>query len=295
MSDSTLPPEQPEQQPPAAPPPPPPGQGQVPPPPPPLPPTQPGYGQAPPPPPGYGPQNLGDANRPFSAGDAFTWGWNKFQQNAGAIVIATLIYVIALAIIQVIVYFVLGGLLLSSATTITIDSNTGQLSGGSGTSFIMFLLFAALSALFFFFIQAIVQAGIIHGALDIANGKKVEIGDFFKFNKIGAIVIAGLIVAVAYAIGIFLCYVGALVVVFFTPFYLFFIIDQDMAPWDAIMASVRLVSSNIGAMVVLIIGVIIAYVVGLVLCIIGLIVTMPVALLAITFAYRKFQNQPVAS
>lgn len=244
----------------------------------------------------YGPQNLGAADRPFSVGDAFTWGWAKFQANAGSIVVAALIYVVVLAIIEIIVYFVLGGVLVRNNTaTINVDPNTGAITTSGGTSFVMFLLFAAISAFVAFLIIAIVQSNLIYGALQIANGRKVEIGDFFKFEKISTVIVAGLIVAAAYAVGTFLCYIPALLVAFFTPFYLFFVMDQNMQPWDAIMASIRLVSSNIGAMVILILGVIVAYIIGFILCIIGLIVTMPVALLALTFAYRKFQNQPVAA
>jgi uncharacterized membrane protein len=228
-------------------------------------------------------------------GDAFNWGWAKFQQNAGAIVVAALIYVVVLAVVEGIVYLALGGLLVNNTAKINIDENTGTITTTGGTSFVMILLFAAISAFVAFLIIAIVQSNLINGALQIANGRKVEIGDFFKFEKISTVIVAGLIVAAAYAVGTFLCYIPALLVAFFTPFYLFFVLDQNMQPWDAIMSSVRLVSSNIGSMVILILGVIVAYIIGIILCLIGLIVTMPVALLALTFAYRKFQNQPVAA
>ncbi len=291
MSDPTLPPEMPEQ--PPVPPASPGDYGTQPP--PPSPPPPPSYGAPPPPAPPISQPNFGAADRPFSVGDAFNWGWAKFQQNASPIIIATLIYIVVLAVIEVIAYFVLGGLLLSSTNKITIDQTTGAITTSAGTGLIMVLIFAALAAFVFWVIIAVVQAGIIRGTLDIADGKRVEIADFFKFEKISQVVIAGVIVALAEAVGTFLCYIPALIVAFFTPFYLFFILDKNLAPWDAIMASVRLVSTNIGSMFVLIIGVIVAYIVGAVLCIIGLIVTMPVALLALTFAYRKFQNEPVAA
>ena len=200
-----------------------------------------------------------------------------------------------LAVIEVIAYLVLGGILLHSTSTITVDPTTGAISGGSSTSFVVFLLFAGLSSFVAFVVIAVVQAGLIRGMLDVADGKKVEIGDFFKFERIGAVVTAGLIVAAAYAVGTFLCYLPALIVAFFTPFYLFYIIDKGLAPMDAIKASVRLVNSNIASMFVLIVGVILAYIVGAIFCLIGLIVTMPVALLALTFAFRKFQNEAVAA
>lgn len=289
MSDPTLPPELPEQPPvpPASP-----GDYGTPPPPPPPPPN---YGAPPPPAPPISQPNFGAADRPFSVGDAFNWGWAKFQQNASTIVIATLIYIVVLAVIEVLAYVVLGGLLLSSAGKIEVNQTTGAITTSGGTGLIMVLIFAALASFVLWVIIAVVQAGIIRGTLDIADGKRVEIADFFKFEKISQVLIAGVIVAIAEAVGTFLCYVPALIVAFFTPFYLFFILDKNLAPWDAIMASVKLVSTNIGSMFVLIIGVIVAYIVGAVLCVIGLIVTMPVALLALTFAYRKFQNEPVAA
>jgi uncharacterized membrane protein len=250
----------------------------------------------PPPPPGQpmGQPNLGAVDRPFSVGDAFNWGWAKFQQNVGAIVIATLIYVVAIAIFEVIVFVVFAGSLLSSAS-ITVDQTTGAISTSGGAGFIARLLFGAIAVFVLLVVIAVVQSGIIHGTLEIANGKKVEIGDFFKFEKLGAVITAGVIVALATAVGAFLCYIPALIVGFFTPFYLFFILDKNMAPWDSIMASVKIVSTNIASMVLLIIGVFVAYFIGALICLIGLIVTMPVALLALTFAYRKFQNEPVAA
>ncbi len=301
MSDPTLPPEQPEQPvpPPAAPTPapPPPDDGAAPPPPPPgyaAPP--PGYGAAPPPPPPpAGAPNLGAADRPFAVGEAFNWGWAKFQLNAGSIIVAALIYIVALIIVEVVVYVILGGLLINKTATVSIDQTTGQISTSSGAGLIAILLFAALSVFVAVLLGAIIQAAIIHGALEIANGKKVEIGDFFKFEQLGTIIPAAIIVAAATAVGAFLCYVPALIVAFFTPFYLFFIIDKNLGAWESIKASISLVSQNIGSMVVLIIGVILAYIVGAILCGIGLIVTMPVALLALTFGFRKFQNEAVAA
>jgi len=196
------------------------------------------------------------------------------------------------------VYVIIGGALIrTSAPSVTINQTTGVITttGGSGGGLLASLFFSALSGFIGLAILAVVQSNIIHGALEIANGRKVEIGDFFRFQKIGNVIVAAIIVAVAYGVGLFLCIIPGLLVLFFSQFYLFFIMDQDMAPWDSIMASFRLISSNIGSMIVLIIGVIVAYIIGIILCFVGLIVTLPVALLALTFAYRKFQNQPVAA
>ena len=240
---------------------------------------------------------LSAGDRPFSVSDAFNWGWAKFQQNAGAIVVAALIYFVVLAIIEVIAYLIFAGILLSS-TTLHVNADYRPDHRWRRHEFHRAPAFRrparpSCSSL----IAAVVQVGDHQRrACEIANGKKVEIGDFFKFEKIGPSLTAGLMVARRHRVGTFLCYIPALVVAFFTPFYLFFIIDKNLAPWDAIKASVALVSNNIGLDAdPVIIGVIIAYIVGAIICLVGLFVTMPVALLALTFAYRKFQNEPVAA
>jgi uncharacterized membrane protein len=318
MSDVTPPPPEPvEPTPPVGggtpPPPPPPPPPPTPPPAPaaptpPPPPPPPAYGSAPPPPPpGYGAPPAGPGGysvQPppgaavagtFSVGDAFNWGWAKFQANAGAIIVSVLIYVVVIGIFEFIAYFIFGGLLLNKTASVTIDQTTGQITTSGGSGFVALLLVAALAGFVGALVFAIAQSAIIRGCLDIANGKKVEIGDFFKFENMGTVVTAAVIVSAATAVGLFLCYIPALLVAFFTPFYLFFIIDKNLGAWEGIKASISLVSGNIGSMVVLIIGVIIAYFIGAILCGIGLIVTMPVALLALTYGFRKFQNDPVAA
>ena len=42
-----------------------------------------------PPAPGYGGYG---GEQPYSIGEGFTWAWNKFSKNAGALIVATLVY-----------------------------------------------------------------------------------------------------------------------------------------------------------------------------------------------------------
>jgi uncharacterized membrane protein len=250
-----------------------------------------------PPPPGQptGAAGLGAVDRPFSVGDAFSWGWEKFTQNWSAIVIATLIYVVALGLIEIIFAVILRGALLNSTPSITVDTTNNTVTTSSGAGWFAQLLFGALSIFVLLLVAAVVQSGIIHGALEIADGKRVEFIDFFKFEKIGAVIVGGLLVGIATGIGYLLCIIPGIIVAFLTPFYLFFILDKNQSPVDAIMSSVRIVSQNVGAMILLILAVYVAYFVGALVCLVGLIVTMPVALLAMTFGYRKLQNEPVAA
>jgi uncharacterized membrane protein len=238
---------------------------------------------------------------PFSVGDAFNWGWNKFQQNAGVIILAALIYVVALAVIEVIFFFIFSALLLntSSSPTFTTNPTTGQITatnlGSAGTSFFVTLLFGAILAFCLLVVITFAQAALIRGALSVANGQKLELSTMLKFDRAGQIALGAVIVAAATAVGYLLCFVGALVVAFFTPFWLFFLLDKNLGAVDALKASISLVNKHIGSVVLLILGVIVAYLVGVVLCFIGLIVTLPVALLALTYGFRRLQNEAIAA
>ncbi|MDH4159533.1 MAG: hypothetical protein OEV62_04695 [Actinomycetota bacterium] len=260
-----------------------------------------GYGAPPPPPPPPpppGPPPAGGdasaANQPFQVGAAFSWGWAKFQQNVGPILGAVAIYLAIVIVVEVIAWVILRNALISTPT-VTFDQTTGAITTTGGSGFIASMVVSASTNLIFIVLFAFLQAAVIRGGLMIANGEPLQISHMFNFDKYGTVLVASLIVGVASFLGIFLCFVGSLVVAFFTPFYLFFILDKGMGAWESIMASINLVKDNIGEVFLLLLAVLAAYIVGAILCGIGLLVTAPVALLALTFGYRRLQGEPVAA
>jgi uncharacterized membrane protein len=320
MSDPTLPPD-PDQpvppsggsEPPPPPPPPPPTYTPpaAPPPPPPAytppPPPQPGYspppGQAPPPPPsnyppppGYGaappPPAYNVADQPFSVGNAFSYGWTKFQQNVGTILVAALIYVVII-IALVVVWAILLGVILPKPKY-TCDANLNcSYTGGLG--FFGTLLFGALFAAIYFVLLYVAEAGLIRGALRIVDGQPLDIPTMFSFNNLGNIIVAAVLVGLGVGIGTLLCYIPGLIFGFFAQWFLFFLVDRNMGAVDSIKASFSFVNKNLGTMVLIYLGVIICIIIGALLCGIGLIVAIPVALLAQSYAFRRLQGQPVAA
>ncbi len=248
------------------------------------------------PPPGFGaapPGQPAGAGAPFTVGEAFNWGWAKFQQNAGAILVASLIYVVVIGVIYV-VWFMVGSALFVHPASITVDQTTGAISSSAGSGFVMSLLFSAFSAGVFFVLLAFLQAAIIRGALAIADGARLELSSLLSTKDLGVVLGAAVIVGALSFVGVLACYVGTLVVSFFTAFYLFFVIDQHQGAWESVKSSFHMVKENASSVVMLVIGVLVAYVIGSLLCGIGLIVTVPVSLLAMTYAYRRLQGQPVA-
>jgi len=296
---STQPPPPPEGQEPQ-----PPSYSSAPPPPPPPPPGLPGgesYPPAPPggggypPPPGGGsyPAQPGQ-QQPFSIGDAFNYGWTKFRQNLGPILLAALVYIAVIIVVEIIFFALFGGLASSSTQA---QYEDGVLVGyeTSGGGFFLTLVLAAIFGVVFVVLGAIMQAGISRGVLAITYGRPLEVGTMFKFDNVVTVILAGLLVGLAYGVGIVLCVIPGLIVLFFSQFYVWFIVDKQLGVVDSIKASFGLVNKNLGTMVGFFVVSLAAYVVGALLCGIGLLVAVPVVYIATGYAYRRLQGEQVAA
>jgi uncharacterized membrane protein len=215
-------------------------------------------------------------------GDAFQYGWRKFLANLGPILLAALVYLAIMGALQLLNYGAVGDL-----------GSTTDRTSGPGT--IWSLLTAAIFGFVFVVFSAVMQAGIARGVLAITHGHRLELATMFRFENIVTVIVAGLLVGVATAIGLLLCVLPGLIVAFFSQFYVWFIVDKRLGAVDAIKASFRLVNSNIGAMVLFFLATLLAYVVGALLCGIGLLAAIPVIYIAQGYTYRRLQGEQVAA
>ncbi|BDX30672.1 hypothetical protein TUM20985_12190 [Mycobacterium antarcticum] len=270
-----------------------------------APPPQGGYyppqGGYPPPQPGY-PQQGGypqaggpgfGGGREVNIGEAFSWAWNKFTKNAGALIVPTLVY----AIIVGVVYGIFYGIAIAIAPDPV--SSYDSYDSGFSYSFSSGLGAASLAVIFLGSLVTFVVVGAISsayyaGLLDIANGQPVTIGSFFKPRNVGSVLVASLIIGILTSIGQALCVIPGLLVSLFTLFALVSIVDRNLPPIDALKASFELVKSNFVQVLLawLIIGVIVT--VGALACGIGLIVALPVAALFLVHTYRKLGGGAIA-
>ncbi|OZE61750.1 hypothetical protein CH270_18650 [Rhodococcus sp. 02-925g] len=219
-------------------------------------PQQGGY---PPPPQGNypPPPSFNEAQMPtqLSVGSAIGYGWEKFKQNAlvwiGIVLIA--------AIIQGVLNFVL-----------------------TSDNFVLSLIFSVIVGV----VALLIQAALVRGALHEVDGIKPAFGSFFQFNNVFAIVIAGILVGIATGIGYILLVIPGLVVTFFTWWTFQFVIDRGDEPIPAIKASAKAIASNGGTIFVLALALFGLNIVGAILLGIGLLVTIPITIIAGTYAYR---------
>ena len=242
----------------------------------PIPPDQPGPPAVPPPPPP--PPVPGGA--PFQVGEAFNYGWKKFQEYLGPILIAMVIFIVVAGAVNFIASLFVGGF---GEMTNPDDIGIGMFFG------VGYLFFSLLSAL----VSLLIQAAVVRGALEITDGKRIELSTFLSTEHLGQVVLASILLAIGTAIGLILCIIPGLVLIFFSQFTYQFILDKGLPAFDAIKASFALVNKNLGSVVGLFFASILAFIVGAILCGIGLIVAIPVTIIATAYAYKRMTAQPV--
>ena len=278
--------------PPAGPPPgyPPPG---APPSPPPGPP--PGYAPPPagyPPQPGYGAAPGGLTAPQFNVGDAVSWAWNKFSQNAAALIVPVVAYLLALVI-----FGLVAGVLPMVFGQSTSTSYTDPY-GNTATSVNLTYSAASYAVLIIgyllLFVTAIyMHAALVSGCLDIADGKPVTIGTFFRPRNLGAVLITAILLAIGITIGTILCIIPGLIFGFLAMFAIPFVVDRSLAPVESIKASIATTRSNIGGALLSWLVQYAAVLIGELLCGIGLIVALPIAQLIQVYTYRKLSGGQV--
>ncbi|QKT09704.1 hypothetical protein [Rhodococcus sp. W8901] len=227
-------------------------------------------GNFPPPPPafdaGYGQLQHVDG---LSVGAAISYGWRKFAGNAG---IWVLIMLIA-AVIQAVL-----GMIFDRSPEVAAD---GTIDWSP-----MFSLWGIIGLIVTTVVGYLIQAAMIGGALHETSGTKPSIGSFFQFANVGAVVLASFLVGLLSAVGFILLVIPGIIVVFLTWWTLQFVIDQNQDAVTAIKSSFRAISSNWGPLLLLALALVGLNILGAIPLGLGLFITIPMTIIASTYAYR---------
>jgi hypothetical protein len=199
-------------------------------------------------------------------GAALSYGWNKFVQYIGQIIVIVLIIFAIEIVFNVFVSIVRGSI----------------------SSFFVGFLFTFVFWAVSWFISFMLQAGLIRAGLAITRGEAPEVGMLFQTDKLAPYAIASIVVSLLFFVGLFFCCVGGLVVLFFTYFYGFYVLDKDQAPMESIGSSFNLVKDNLGVMALLML---IVVVLNFITC--GL--ASGVTFIALAYTYRTMNGEAVAA
>ncbi|MBO0880002.1 MAG: hypothetical protein J2P17_06465 [Mycobacterium sp.] len=210
----------------------------------------------------------------FNIGAAISWAWHKFNKNTTALVVPTLVYLVAFGLI--------GALLLSRLSPQAAGFGRLPLTGIG----VFFLVIVPAGV--------VMQAAFLSGCLDIADGKPVTIRSFFHPHHFGRVAPSALLVIVLASIGNIICGFPGLIFSFFALFTIAFATDRALPPIEALEASIATVKSNTRGALLSWLVQILVLTVGALLCGVGMLVAFPVATLVQTYTCRRLSGGPIA-
>jgi uncharacterized membrane protein len=160
-----------------------------------------------------------------------------------------------------------------------------------GAAAIVNLLFSAIS----WVVNLIVQSVIIKGSLDLTRNRPLDLGSATSGINWGQVIIASLIIGAMTFVGLVLCILPGLVVLFFTSYTLYFVIDRGQDAVTALKSSFTMVSNNLGVLLLFFLASLAAWIAGICACVIGLLVAIPVVVLAQAYTFRTLNDDPVTA
>src|SRR6478609_1545192 len=263
-----------------------------------FPPQEPPAPPPPPPPPPGGGTPATSGNQPADAPSAIKYGWEKFLQHWQAVVVALIVGFVIIVVLGVIGYLIQSALTSTDACHVRSTSNGLRFSGGCGDNGPGFFTYLFASALFQFLVFlgiSVLQLFVIRATLMIMRGEPLDPSKVMSTDRLGNYMLGAIIVGVLTFIGFVLCILPGIAVGIFVLFWGYFLVDKDMSPIEAITASFNLVKDNFGTVIVFWLLTIVATIVGAIICGVGLIVAIPVMVIATGYMYKRLQGEPVVA
>jgi uncharacterized membrane protein len=191
---------------------------------------------------------------PFSIGEAFQEGWRLTKNNIAFLLVYQLIVFILMAI-----------------------------TGGTHDKWEW-----SLWHLMGWLIVVVTKMGLYHSALLIAAGQKPGFDELYKnWRMLYSWVVASFFFGVVFVIGLILFIVPGLYLWARYGFYPFFILDKESGPLEALNQSAEATEGMRWPVLLLFLACLGLNLVGILLVGIGLLITVPVTLLALAIVYRK--------
>lgn len=200
----------------------------------------------------------------LSVGAAFSYGWAKFSQNAGPLIVVTLLVWAAGVVVNII--------------------------GRAFDSVVLQLLLSVVA----FIVTQVMTRGLVRAALTIVNGGKPDPSSVFSFDNIGPFLVGAIIYGLVVGVGFVLCIIPGLIIGALLGFWSFACVEQDLDGVSAIKRSLELTRANFGQVLLFGLAYIGVNIIGAILCGVGLLVTIPLSYVAAAHFYRQLSGMAVA-
>lgn len=203
----------------------------------------------------------------MSVGDGLSWAWSKFKENPLILVVGVGLWSTLSA----------GGI--DYRTTI----NNQEYGFGLGIPFGGFISFV---------VGLFAPIVIANMSLKVASGRPLEWSDLFSFPNLRAGVLAIFLSTLATLVGLLLCIVPGIIVVFLLYYSVYFTVDKGVDGIEGIKASWRTLSSHVGELFPFALAGVGLYILG-VITVVGWLVTVPLVVLMTGYSYVRIQGYDV--
>lgn len=238
---------------------------------------------------------------PYNAAEAIGYGWSKFVENLGSMLLITLGLMILPSVIDQISNLITGSGSLISSGLSNCDPTSGNFvdcvlsqSPGTGTGVAMLVLSVG-SSIVSLTVSVLLQAALYKGALLIVDGHQPSLGDMIlgwdKLKMFGTVILVALITIV----GVLLCVLPGIIAAFLLMFAPLLAVDnQGGSITDPLKRSFEMVKNNVGQLILLVILCFFVTILGFLACCVGLLAAVPTITIAQAYSVRRLEGRPVA-
>lgn len=225
--------------------------------------------------------------------EALAWAWRTFRANARPLVAAASVVLVVGAVLYALAS--LSMFLGPAALGLDANGTSSSTDPGFFPAFpLLYVVTVGSAVLVLFGLQGFLS-NLVRMSLVLADGGSVRARDALTFRRGAAAWGTSALVALAAGLGFLLCYFPGPVVLVMSSFALFFVHDRSHRPVEAVRESVALVRSRPGACIVATILAAVLGTAGVIACGVGLVVSVPVALLFLTHRFRVLTGGSVTT
>jgi uncharacterized membrane protein len=169
-----------------------------------------------------------------------------------------------------------------------ISAGWNMVTADLGNFALLSLIFVLVNSVASIVTQGPLQTGMHLFCAKKLYGRRSELGDMFKgFDYFLPAFVAALLIGLFVFVGVLLCVIPGLVVASMYKFTYLFILDKRMDFWPAMQASHDVVKNDYFGFTMFLIAMGCINILGFLCCIVGLLVTIPLSIAAITIAYQE--------
>jgi uncharacterized membrane protein len=199
-------------------------------------------------------------------GNAVGYGWNAYWKNIGPMLLITVVIIA----VQVVLGFL------------------GQVSD----SVVVRLFFQLVG----WIVGMILALGLYRASLAVVKGQTPDVNMLFQVEGLGSYIIAAILYGLMVFVGLIFCIVPGIILAIMFMFYGYLIVeDPTLGPTEALSKAQQITKGRLGELFVFGLALFGINLVGALLCGVGLLFTYGISAIAVAYAYRTLNGEPVAA